>query len=115
MSAQNGSSTAPAVRTTSAPVTDATAEEKASVQIGIIGMGDMGRLYADKFSAGGWQHINVCDLPQNYDKLAQELGGKPGIKAMKNGHLVSRVSDFVIYSVEAAYVNAAVATYGPCE
>lgn len=28
---------------------------KETFQIGIIGMGDMGRLYANKFAEGGWK------------------------------------------------------------
>ena len=33
---------------------------------------------------------------------------------MENGHLVSRRSDLIIYSVEAEYVDEVVKTYGPC-
>lgn len=33
---------------------------------------------------------------------------------MKDGHAVSRVADYVIYSVEAEYIDAVVAQYGPC-
>lgn len=29
--------------------------EKETIEIGIIGMGDMGRLYAARFSAAGWK------------------------------------------------------------
>lgn len=32
---------------------------------------------------------------------------------MPDGHLVSRCSDFIIYSVEAKYIDAVVAKYGP--
>jgi prephenate dehydrogenase (NADP+) len=31
-----------------------------------------------------------------------------------NGHLVSRSSDYIIYSVEAEAINRVVAQYGPC-
>lgn len=31
------------------------AEEQARIEIGIIGMGDMGRLYAQRFADAGWQ------------------------------------------------------------
>lgn len=34
---------------------------------------------------------------------------------MKDGHHVSRESDFIIYSVEAAFLDKVVAQYGPCE
>jgi len=33
---------------------------------------------------------------------------------VENGHLVSRRSDFIIYSVEAEYVDEVVKSYGPC-
>jgi prephenate dehydrogenase len=33
----------------------ALAEEQARIEIGIIGMGDMGRLYAQRFADAGWQ------------------------------------------------------------
>ena len=36
------------------------------------------------------------------------------INVVENGHLVSRRSDFIIYSVEAEYVDDVVRTYGPC-
>lgn len=32
---------------------------------------------------------------------------------MRNGHAVSRLSDFIIYSVEAAAIGAVVREYGP--
>ena len=31
-----------------------------------------------------------------------------------NGHLVSRISDWIIYSVEAEIIDQVVAQYGPC-
>lgn len=33
---------------------------------------------------------------------------------MRNGHLVSRASDWIMYSVEAAAIAKVVAEYGPC-
>lgn len=33
---------------------------------------------------------------------------------MPNGHLVSRISDYIIYSVEAGMIERVVAMYGPC-
>ena len=112
----SGSSTnvAQTAATAAGALQDASAEEKASVQIGLIGMGDMGRLYASRFVAAGWQHINVCDQPKNYQRLKDEFAATTNIKVLQNGHLVSRISDFVIYSVEAAYLADAVAAYGPC-
>lgn len=34
---------------------------------------------------------------------------------LENGHLVSRISDFTIYSVEAEFIGQVVSEYGPCE
>ncbi|GAC75795.1 prephenate dehydrogenase [Moesziomyces antarcticus T-34] len=85
--------------------------EMDTVEIGIIGMGDMGRLYATKMRDAGWTKVNVCDRPENYDKLRTELQGS-GLNVLRDGHLVSRRSDYIIYSVEAAYIDAVVAQYG---
>ena len=38
-----------------------------------------------------------------------------GLNVYKDGHHVSRRSDYIIYSVEAAFINSVVAQYGPCE
>lgn len=89
-----------------------TASEQDSVEIGIIGMGDMGRLYATKMRDAGWKRINVCDRPENYESLRAEFEGS-GIQVLRDGHLVSRRSDYIIYSVEAAYIDSVVETYGP--
>ncbi|KMU76058.1 prephenate dehydrogenase [Coccidioides immitis RMSCC 3703] len=80
--------------------------------IGIIGMGDMGRMYAQRLSQAGWS-INACDKPTNYDTLRQEFISHTNINILPNGHLVSRVSDYIIYSVEAEAINKIVAEYGP--
>lgn len=39
------------------PMSDAQSE-KDTVEIGIIGMGDMGRLYARRISAAGWKQLS---------------------------------------------------------
>lgn len=39
----------------------------------------------------------------------------PGVKVLKDGHAVSRLSDLIIYSVEAEFIGNVVAEYGPCE
>nr|POF04072.1 putative prephenate dehydrogenase [nadp(+)] [Quercus suber] len=38
---------------------------------------------------------------------------QPNVSILKNGHLVSRSSDWIMYSVEAKNIDAVVATYGP--
>ncbi|KAI5475556.1 prephenate dehydrogenase (NADP+) [Pseudohyphozyma bogoriensis] len=91
---------------------NASAAEKDTISIGIIGMGEMGKMYADRLSKGGWKRINVCDLPSKFDEVKQFCKGTT-LTPMQNGHLVSRESDFIIYSVEAAFLDDVVALYGP--
>lgn len=86
--------------------------EKGQVQLGIIGMGDMGRLYANKMRAGGWEHVNVCDRAENYESLRRDLEGT-GICVFSDGHQVARRSDFCMFAVEAVNLDRVVAEYGP--
>jgi hypothetical protein len=39
---------------------------------------------------------------------------QPKVQIMASGHLVSRASDYIIYSVEAKNIDAVVKTFGPC-
>ncbi len=81
------------------------------MNIGIIGLGDMGRLYAKAFSKAGYK-VRGCDLPANRARLESEL--EPlGIELMDNGKDVSRISDLIIYSVEADSLQRVVAECGP--
>ncbi|EXJ92880.1 prephenate dehydrogenase [NADP+] [Capronia epimyces CBS 606.96] len=83
-----------------------------NVAVGIIGMGDMGRLYARRFSQAGWR-VNACDRPDKFQTLQKEYENEKGINILSNGHLVSRASDWIIYSVEAELIAKIVAEYGP--
>jgi len=47
--------------------------------------------------------------------LHQWLAGVPGITVFRDGHHVSRISDFIMYSVEAEFIDNVVEQYGPCE
>ncbi len=80
------------------------------MNIGIIGLGDMGRLYAKAFVKAGY-HVCGCDLPQNREKVEAELTPF-GIQILDDGHQVSAKSDLIIYSVEAEAIAAVVAKYG---
>ncbi|ORZ39469.1 prephenate dehydrogenase [Catenaria anguillulae PL171] len=84
--------------------------DRDTFEIGIIGMGDMGRLYARHFAQAGWKRINVCDLPEKFEQLKYEL---PQYNVLANGHLASRRSDWIIYSVEAKFIDAVVKQFGP--
>ncbi|TFK65669.1 NAD(P)-binding protein [Pluteus cervinus] len=81
--------------------------------IGLIGMGAMGRMYADQLSAAGWKRVHVCDLPAKYDTLLQEYADRPGITVFPDGHGVARSSDFIVYSVEAEFIERVVKQFGP--
>ncbi|KAJ6103644.1 hypothetical protein N7486_003866 [Penicillium sp. IBT 16267x] len=85
---------------------------KEDASIGIIGMGDMGKMYAQRLSDAGWR-INACDRPENYESLQQEFASQQRVTIFPNGHLVSRISDFILYSVEAGVIDRVVAQYGP--
>jgi len=83
-----------------------------SFVVGIIGMGDMGKMYARRLSEAGWR-VNACDREEKYESLRGEYDDKKNIKIFPNGHLVSRASDYIIYNVEAASIDKVVAQYGP--
>ena len=81
------------------------------MNIGIIGLGDMGRLYAKAFAKAGYT-VCGCDLPENRDKLEEELTPYK-ITIMDSGRDVARTNDLVIYSVEADKMEQVVAECGP--
>lgn len=85
---------------------------KDKFEIGLIGCGDMGKVYANHFTKSNWK-VNVCDLPANTETLKQYYKSNPLITVMDDGFGVSRRSDFIIYSVEAALIERVVAKYGP--
>ncbi|KZL84939.1 prephenate dehydrogenase (nadp+) [Colletotrichum incanum] len=80
--------------------------------VGLIGMGDMGKMYAQRLSAAGWK-IMACDQEEKYESLKEEFSGNNKIQICRNGHYVSRASDYIIYSVEAATIDRVIAQYGP--
>jgi prephenate dehydrogenase (NADP+) len=77
------------------------------MNIGIIGLGDMGRLYAKAFAKAGYT-VCGCDLPANREKLEAELLPL-GITIKDSGIDVARLSDLIIYSVEADSMEKVVA------
>lgn len=74
----------------------------------------------------------MCDRPERFDELKGKWKGLlhlfiillfsltsflpdvPGVAVVQDGHAVSRTADYIIYSVEAEYIDAVVAQYGPC-
>lgn len=77
--------------------------------IGIIGLGDMGKLYALAFAKAGYE---VCgtDVLHRLNELKDELASWH-IEILPDGHEVSRKSDFIIYCVEAEKIEEVVAQF----
>ncbi|KAF2210619.1 hypothetical protein CERZMDRAFT_44874 [Cercospora zeae-maydis SCOH1-5] len=80
--------------------------------VGIIGMGDMGKMYARRIADAGWK-VHACDMPEKFEALKAEFASRSNVTILENGHLVSRSSDWIMYSVEAKNIDAIVAEYGP--
>ncbi|KAG0146959.1 hypothetical protein CROQUDRAFT_656752 [Cronartium quercuum f. sp. fusiforme G11] len=83
------------------------------VVIGLIGMGDMGRMYANRLAKDPERRLLICDRPERFESLKLEFKDRTNITVMQNGHLVSRASDFIIYSVDAEFLDGVVEQYGP--
>lgn len=79
--------------------------------IGIIGLGDMGYLYAKRFSDAGWKVVG-CDREDLYETTKAKFTNEK-FEILRNGHFVSRISDYIIYSVEAENIEKIVSIYGP--
>lgn len=79
--------------------------------IGIIGLGDMGKLYAKAFAQKG---LEVCgsDLPYHFEALCEELEPYQ-IKVYQDGRETAQNSDILIFSVETDRIKEVVARYGP--
>lgn len=79
--------------------------------IGIIGLGDMGAMYADRFSRAGWTVIG-SDREDKYEETSLKFKDAK-FSVLSSGHLVSRKADYIIYSVEAENIHSIVRAYGP--
>ncbi|KAG9808469.1 hypothetical protein KCU98_g22136, partial [Aureobasidium melanogenum] len=51
--------------------------------VGLIGMGDMGKMYARRLSEAGWR-VHACDLPDKYDSLVEEFKDSENVTVFKN-------------------------------
>lgn len=80
------------------------------MKIGIIGLGDMGKLYARTFAKAGLAVVG-CDLPDRKLALQEELSPF-GIEVLNDPKEVSHLSDFIFYAVEAEKILEVVATTG---
>ena len=80
------------------------------MEIGIIGTGDMGKLYAQEFAKAGYR-VNCVDIPEKRHEL-ESLSGS-SIYILDDGVAVSRRSDIIFYLVPISSIDDAVAQYGP--
>ena len=55
------------------------------------------------------KHIPFGELVLNGSR-----SGVPGVTVLKDGHAVSRSSDWIMYAVEAEHIGKVVKEYGPC-
>jgi prephenate dehydrogenase (NADP+) len=81
------------------------------MKIGIIGLGDMGKMFARIWSAKSFE-VYGCDLPENREKLTEELADT-NIRILDDGVAISRLCDFIIYAVEAEKIEQVVKAFGP--
>eukprot|EP01061_Rhynchopus_euleeides_P011409 TRINITY_DN20988_c0_g2_i1.p1 TRINITY_DN20988_c0_g2~~TRINITY_DN20988_c0_g2_i1.p1 ORF type:complete len:460 (+),score=135.62 TRINITY_DN20988_c0_g2_i1:39-1382(+) len=90
-----------------------TAQLPATCVIGLIGMGDMGCLYADRLSAHPKvSRVLACDLPSEKQRLEDRYRDNAAVHILDTGALVARAADIIIYSVEAANFGKVVAQFG---
>ncbi|NEU07477.1 prephenate dehydrogenase [Flavihumibacter sp. R14] len=80
------------------------------MNIGIIGLGDMGLLYAKAFAKAGYP-VFGSDLPQHRELLEATLGPLD-VTLLADGKEVSRRCDIIFYSVEAERISQVVQLYG---
>ncbi|KAL7310839.1 prephenate dehydrogenase (NADP(+)) [Mucor circinelloides] len=86
--------------------------EKETIELGIIGAGGMGRFYAHTMSKAGWKNVSICDLPEKYESVKKDFEGT-NIRVFPDGYHISRRCDWIMYAVEAEYIDAVVKKYGP--
>ena len=86
------------------------------IELGIVGLGDMGLMYLKQFAAAGYR-INVCDLPSKFEEIKEKINhcdfDTSRVHVFQDGFGVVRRSDFIVYSVEAAYISDVVRKFGP--
>ncbi|MAE73456.1 MAG: prephenate dehydrogenase [Bdellovibrionaceae bacterium] len=81
------------------------------MKVGIIGLGDMGQLYARHLSQAGYEVVG-CDLPQNFQTLKEQFK-QTQVEILADGHQVAATSDWLLFAVEAENLDEVVKTYGP--
>ncbi|RXF69297.1 prephenate dehydrogenase [Arcticibacter tournemirensis] len=73
------------------------------MNIGIIGLGDMGSLCARKWAQKGYT-VFGCDLPERFEMLQRTFAGT-SVMILPNAKAVARKADFLLYSVETSHIS----------
>ena len=81
------------------------------MRIAIIGLGDMGRLYARLFKKGGHQ-VSGTDLPENIALLKAD-SGLQGVNISLTAREAVQDAEFVLFSVETSAIDEVVRTTSP--
>lgn len=79
------------------------------MKIGVIGLGDMGKLFARIWAKNGYE-VYGCDLPSRTDALRDSL---PEIRVLEDAVAVSRISDIIMYAVETERIEEVARIAGP--
>lgn len=83
------------------------------MKIGIIGLGDMGKLYATKWAIAGFE-VYGCDLPEHRKALQTHFDTHNlRVKVLADGVQLSRLCDMILYCVETSSINEVVRLFGP--
>lgn len=77
------------------------------MNIGIIGLGDMGSICAKKWASKGFT-VFGCDLPGKYESLLEQFADT-SVTILETAASVARKADFLLYAVEAANIAKVVA------
>lgn len=77
------------------------------MNIGIIGLGDMGSVCARKWASKGFA-VFGSDLPERYNLLIEQFEGT-AVTILESSKAVARKADFLLYSVEATNIAQVVA------
>jgi prephenate dehydrogenase (NADP+) len=76
------------------------------MNIGVIGLGDMGSLCARKWAEKGYS-VFGCDLPENYAQFTEAFQGS-SVVILKDAAGVAKKADFLLFSVETANISQVV-------
>lgn len=79
------------------------------MKVGIIGLGDMGSLFAKAWSEKGFE-VYGCDLPAKREILQEKL---PKVNILTDAIAVARISDVIMYAVETEKLAEVVQKIGP--